>query len=225
MLRISVLLLLAATIACGDAGRSPAADVPNTDIRRLPPQRKESTPDMLLNAADRGRTLGQDSARVWVVVVSDFQCPFCKMWHDQTLPAIRAHYVESGKVRIAFVNYPLRIHRHAVAAANAAACASGQGRFWEAHDRIFAAQDAWTDADSAVAMLDSLATVPGVDGRKLKECTHDGRLLRLIRADIDRSEAGGTRSVPTVIIGTHRITGAAPTARYRAAIDSALAGR
>ena len=214
-----------ATLACGDSGRSPAADVPATDVRHLPPDRKESTPDVMLAAADRGRVLGRDSARVWVIVVSDFQCPLCKSWHDETLPALRTEYVETGKVRLAFISYPLRRHRQAVAAANAAMCASAQGLFWEAQDRIFAAQRRWADANGAATMLDSLATVPGVDGRKLSECTQSGRLLRLIRADIDRSERSGVQSTPTVLIGNRRLVGAVPIAAMRATIDSALAGR
>jgi len=225
MPRYLALSLLCATVACSDAGRSPAADVPATDVRRFSPDKKASTPDVMLEAADRGRVLGQESAGVWVIVVSDFQCPFCKMWHDQTLPTLRAEYVETGKVRLAWLNYPLREHKQAVAAASAAMCASAQGRFWEAHERIFATQDRWTGADDAAAMLDSIVTVPGVDGRKLRECTQSGRLLRLIRADIDRSEQSGARATPTFIIGNRRLVGAQPIAAFRAAIDSALAGR
>jgi protein-disulfide isomerase len=225
MLRYFALPLLCAALACSDADRSPAADVPATDVRRFSPDKKASTPDVMLEAADRGRVLGKDSARVWVIVVSDFQCPFCKTWHDETLPTLRSEYVETGKVRLAYMNYPLREHKHAVAAASAAMCASAQGKFWEAHDRIFAAQDRWSGADGANATLDSLATVAGVDPQKLRECTLSGRLLRLIRADIDRSEQSGARATPTFIIGNHRIVGAAPIATFRAAIDSALAGK
>jgi protein-disulfide isomerase len=225
MLRYVTLALLFATVACADARRSPAADVPATDVRRFPPDKKASTPDVMLQAADRGRVLGQDSAHVWVIIVGDFQCPTCKTWHDETLPTLRTEYVETGKVRLAYINYPLREHKHAVAAASAAMCASAQGRFWEAHDRIFAAQDRWSDADGATAMLDSLATVPGVEPQRLRECTLTGRLLRLVRADIDRSELSGARSTPTFIIGNHRLVGAEPIAKFRAAIDSALAGR
>lgn len=225
MPRHLALSLLCAALACSDPGRSPAADVPNTDVRRFSPDKKASTPDVMLDSADRGRVLGSDSSRVWIIIVSDFQCPFCKSWHDQTLPLIRADYVETGKVRLAFINYPLRAHKHSVAAANAAMCASAQGRFWEAHDRIFAAQDRWAAADDAVATLDSLATVPGVEPQRLRECTHSGRILRLIRADIDRSEKSAANSTPTFMIGSHRIVGAASIATFRAAIDSALVGK
>ena len=225
MLRYSTLLLLCAAVACGDAGRSAAADVPATDVRNLPPSRKESTPDITLQAADRGRVLGEDSASVWLIVVSDFQCPMCKSWHDKSLPTLVTEYVTTGRVRLAYLNYPLREHKNAVAAASAAMCASAQGKFWAASDRIFSAQNVWATADHASAMLDSLATVPGVNAPQLHDCTQTGRLLRLIRADIDRSEHASATAAPTFIIGRHRIFGNAPIATFRAVIDSALTGK
>ena len=224
MFRYPALLLLCAAVACSDTGRSPAADVPATDIRRLPRDRKESTPDIVLQAADRGRVLGRDSASVWLIIISDFQCPLCKVWHDETLPTLITEYVTTGRVRLAYLNYPLREHKNAVVAANAAMCASAQGKFWEASDRIFSDQNRWAAAENASAVLDTLAAAPGVDAPKLHDCTQTGRLLRLIRADIERSEKSAATSAPTFIIGRHRIVGDAPIAEFRAVIDSALAG-
>ena len=223
-LRSLALLLLCAAAACSDTGRN-AADVPATDVRRLPAGRTAVTPDSVLQVADRGRVLGQDSALLWVIIVSDFQCPLCKIWHDETLPALIDEYVTTGKIRLAFLNYPLREHKNAVAAANAAMCASAQGKFWEAHDRIFGAQFVWAPVANAAAELDTLAAVPGVDQQKLQECTHSGRLLRLIHADIERSVKSAATSPPTFIIGNHRMAGAEPIAKFRAVIDSALAGK
>ncbi len=168
--------------------------------------------------------LGRDSASVWLIIVSDFQCPICKVWHEETLPTLITEYVTTGRVRLAYLNYPLRDHKNAVAAANAAMCASAQGKFWEASDRIFSDQNRWAAAENASAVLDTLAAAPGVDAPKLHDCTQTGRLLRLIRADIERSEKSAATSAPTFIIGRHRIVGAAPIAEFRAVIDSALAG-
>lgn len=225
MHRYSALFLLCATLGCCTGGRSAAADVSATDIRNLPASRKESTPDITLQAADRGRVLGRDSASVWLIIVSDFQCPLCKVWHEDRLPTLIAEYVTTGKLRLAFLNYPLRDHKNAVAAASAAMCASAQGKFWEASDRIFRDQNRWAGAENASAVLDTLATTPGVDAAKLHDCTQTGRLLRLIHADIERSEKSAATDIPTFIIGTHRIEGAAPIAKFRAVIDSAMAGK
>ena len=225
MLRYSALLLLCAALGCSNAGRSAAADVPATDVRNLPPSRKESTPDITLQAADRGRVLGRDSALVWLIVVSDFQCLLCRVWHEVTLPTLITEYVTTGKVRLAFLNYPLRDHKNAVAAASAAMCASAQGKFWEASSRIFHDQNRWAGAENGAAVLDTLATAPGVDAQKLHDCTQTGRLLRLIHADIERSEKSSATDAPTFIIGRHHMEGAVSIAKFRAVIDSVLAGK
>src|ERR1700674_2022472 len=59
----------------------------------------------------------------WVIEVTVFQCPYCKQWHDQTYPAFRDQYVNTGKVRLAYVNFPLAIHAQAWPAAESAMCA------------------------------------------------------------------------------------------------------
>ena len=88
-------------------------------------------------AADQGRILGAANAPLWVVIFSDFQCPYCKRWHDATDAVLRERYVKTGKVRLAFLNFPLRSHQHAQPAGEAAMCAAAQGKFWEFHDNFF----------------------------------------------------------------------------------------
>jgi protein-disulfide isomerase len=94
-------------------------------------------------AADQARILGRPTAPVWVVEVSDFQCPYCKMWHDSTYETLKREYVNTGKVRLAYINFPLEKHRNAMPAAEAAMCAAAQGKFWEMHDALFDAQAKW----------------------------------------------------------------------------------
>src|SRR5688572_22203201 len=113
--------------------------------------------DPLVARADSGRIRGNPAAKVWMIIASDFQCPYCKMWHDQTDLAIRKEYVDNGKVRLAFVNFPLGNHPHAVPASEYAMCASAQGKFWEMHDQIFAAQERWAPMPDATAVFDELA--------------------------------------------------------------------
>src|SRR5437868_5456634 len=59
----------------------------------------------LLERADKARIHGDTAAKVWLVEISDFECPFCKRWHDQTYPALVRNYVQTGKVRMAYVNF------------------------------------------------------------------------------------------------------------------------
>ena len=84
--------------------------------------------DSVSAAADRGRIRGSADAPVWFIEVSDFQCPFCKQWHDASFAAIDNEYVKTGKVRMAYLNYPLSsIHPNARAAASdrCAECVAG----------------------------------------------------------------------------------------------------
>src|SRR5690349_6195616 len=85
-----------------------------------------------------GRIRGSASAPVTVYEMSDFQCPYCREFALNTFPAIDSAYVATGRVRWAFVNFPLTsIHHNAAAAAEVALCAAQQGGFWRVHDLLY----------------------------------------------------------------------------------------
>ena len=79
--------------------------------------------DSLLQRADAGRIQGSPSAPVWLVEISDFQCPYCKQWHDSVYPALKREYIDKGFVRMAYVHLPLNIHPIAPATRNASGSA------------------------------------------------------------------------------------------------------
>ena len=70
-------------------------------------------------AADSGRIQGPPGAKVWLIMVSDFQCPYCKQWHDSSMANLKRDYIDAGKIRLAYLHLPLSIHRHARAQAEA----------------------------------------------------------------------------------------------------------
>ena len=84
--------------------------------------------DSISDRADRGRILGDSTAAIWIIMASDFQCPFCKQWHDSTFGKLTQEYVRTGKVRLAYMNYPLPQHKNAMPAAEASMCAAVQGK-------------------------------------------------------------------------------------------------
>jgi len=173
--------------------------------------------------ADLARIQGSPNAPVWVIEVSDFQCPFCKQWHDQTYQQLRDEFVRTGKVRLAYVNFPLAQHIHALPAAESAMCAGAQGKFWEMHDALFTSQDKWEALASPIAYFDSLARTTGVDVARWRQCVQSGKMKPWIQADHDRAQAAGAASTPTFMIGDRMIVGATPIGQLRAAIDSAIA--
>ena len=175
--------------------------------------------DSLLARADAGRIQGSPTAPVWLVEISDFQCPFCKRWHDEIYPAIKRDYVDKGIVRMAYLHFPLSIHPHAPAAAIASLCAAEQSKFWSLHDKLFDTQNRWAPMTNAVAYFDSLALASGVNATAYRRCMQEGHVRRVMGADVSRARAAQIQSTPTFFVGDEPIVGVAPLADFRAAIE------
>ena len=177
----------------------------------------------MLARADSGRILGSAQARVWVVVLSDFQCPYCRAWHDATDPMLRASYVNTGKVRVAFLNFPLPMHGNAAAAAETAMCAAAQRKFWGVHDALFASQDKWAKLADPTAFFDSLAGVQGVDRAIQRKCVADHTPRPLIDADVNRAMRAGVNSTPSFFVGDTAFAGNVPPGEFRRVLDAMVA--
>lgn len=182
----------------------------------------DSAREALIARADRGRIRGREDA-LWVVVISDFQCPFCKRWHDETESRIEREYVRTGKVQIAYINLPIpSIHRNAPPAHDVAMCAAEQGKFWPMADALFATQSLWKERGNVSAYFDSLAGTLPIDRARLRACIRGGALRPLIEADIERATRMGVGSTPTFLIGGRPLIGAQPYEAFRSAIEAAL---
>ncbi len=179
----------------------------------------------MVQAADAGRVIGGDSSAVSLFVISDYECTDCQAWFQATLPALRAEYIDAGRIRLTWVHYPLREHQNAVAAASASLCAAAQGKFWEASTKIFDARSEWAALANPSLLLDSIASVPGINPVSLRDCTASKRLVRQIRADIDWVDKGAMGTPLTVLVGRRRVPVGASLSVLRATIDSALAGK
>jgi protein-disulfide isomerase len=177
----------------------------------------------MLERADKARIQGDSAAPVWVVEISDFECPFCKRWHDETYPALQKEYIQTGRVRLAYVNFPLGQHVHALPAAEGAMCAAAQDRFWPMHDALFNTQPLWASMRDASTLYDSLAVSVGVNAGEWRECVRSGVMRRLVSADHSRGQSAGVSSTPIFFVGDEPIQGAQPIATFRAAIERARA--
>jgi len=177
----------------------------------------------LLRKADLGRITGDSSARLMVLEVSDFQCPYCKQFHEQTYTALRAAYVESGKVRMAYVNMPLRSHKNAWPAAEAAMCASAQGKFWVMHDSLFTSQERWAEIAKADTMFGRFARSMKLDAPQFDSCVSTHATRPLIASDAERSSSAGINGTPAFIIGDSLLSGAYPFTDFKRVIDANLA--
>lgn len=221
---------IALITACASPDSRGTAEAAGQDTLAAPPPGganagNSSPTDSLVALADRSRTLGDSTASLWVIIVSDFQCPFCKVWHDQTFPALRKEFVDNGKVRLAYLNLPLPQHQHAQSTAEMALCAGAQGRFWEFHDAVFDSQNAWSGLPAGTTFFDSLATVAKVDRPRLQQCMEARTMRALVDADYQRAVEAKVRSTPTFFIGDDiRLAGAVTIEIMRDSITKALRG-
>lgn len=176
-----------------------------------------------------GSSLGGDKASVAIVEFSDYQCPFCKRHHDQTFSKIKEAYIDSGKVRYEFRDYPLvSIHPQARPGSIAARCAARQGAFWPMHDELFKNQarlgpDAYTE----------LAKTLGLDGDKFKQCLVEPEVGKSLDQDVAAAEQLGVRGTPYFLIGSIRggnlegikaLSGAQPLDAFEGILDPLLSG-
>ena len=220
--RTRAVCAIAAAFACTQAGtKSAGSETTSVASALSPATTATAAQDSSVTRADLARIDGSATAPLWIVVVSDFQCPFCKQWHDKTYPTVHNEYVKTGKARIAYVNFPLNSHAQAWPSAEAAMCAGAQGKFWQMHDAIFDNQERWAGNTANAAVFESLASRTGVDMARWKSCIATGVMKPIIRADEQRASSAGVRSTPTFLIGNEMLAGAHPIESFRRAIDSA----
>lgn len=215
------LFYVALLTACTPSAAKPPQDMSGESSRAavLPQPRIDS----LVALADKGRIEGSPSAKVWFVIISDFQCPYCKQWHDSTFEQIRTEYVRTGKVKVAYVNFPLNSHQHAWPSAHGAMCASEQGKFWPYANALFATQDKWAVLQSAAPVFDSIAQALRVNMKQWRECVSSERMQGLIRGDRDRATESGVNSTPSFLIGDKGMAGVHPIEDFRKVLDPAIA--
>jgi len=167
------------------------------------------------------RTKGVATAPVTVYEMSDFQCPFCRRFATETFPAIEREYIATGKIRWIFVNLPLTsLHPNAVPAAQFAACAARQGKFWPAHDLLFRHQDTWAPLRNPGPFLLSLADTLRMPRAPIAACLEDAETLQEIRLDAEGAQRAGAQSTPTFYVEGLLVTGAQPIGLFRQLFDS-----
>lgn len=167
------------------------------------------------------RTKGVATAPVTVYEMSDFQCPFCKRFATETFPLIEKEYIATGKVRWIFINFPLEsIHPNAMAAAEFASCASVQGRFWQAHDFLYARQDSWAKLKDPGQYFMAQAKTLGLKPDGMLRCLQGGQSRKLVRDDAAGAARSGASSTPTFYIEGGLMSGAQPIEVFRPILDS-----
>lgn len=166
--------------------------------------------------------VGPVDAPVVIVVFSDYQCPYCARWSQETLPVLR-DYVERGELRIEHRDVNV-YGEDSERAARASLAAAKQGSFTEYHDRLFAGGEIRSPAQLSEEALIQLAAELGLDTEQFTADLHSEQVAATIAENAQQGIEVGAMATPSFILDGTPMVGAQPTAVFTEAIDRALAG-
>jgi len=172
-------------------------------------------------------SLGSQNAPVTLVEFSDYQCPFCRRHFSTVYPILKKEYIDTGKLRYVFRDFPIAsIHPQAPKAHESAWCAKEQNRYWEMHDILFK-----NSQDLSVPALKTYATKIALNAERFNACLESGKYTGEIEKEIAEATRAGVNGTPAFFIGStgsgEKITGtlvsgAQPLARFKQVIDDLL---
>ena len=143
-----------------------------------------------------GPVMGRADAPVVLVEFTDYQCPFCKKFHESIMPELVRQFVDTGKLRIISRNLPLPFHANAGPAALAAACANQQEKYWAMREKLFAHSSELTTANILLA-----ATAAALDLPKFQACLDAKGFEAALKKDSQEAEAVGISGTPSFVVG------------------------
>lgn len=195
------------------AGPAGTAAAPSADIKNI--------------KTDNAPFIGVMNAPLTIAFWSDFQCPFCKRFEQETLPQIIKEYVDTGKVKLVFMDFAF-LGGDSITAGeySRAVWKLYPDKYLAWHEAMFNAQDEEGDQGFGdAASIDTLnATIAGIDAAKVAADVKANASAYRAALDADKAEAQkvGVNATPSFVIGTQVIQGAYPYATFQAAIDAAL---
>lgn len=181
-----------------------------------------SPPDRDYPMAD-GNAMGDPDAPVTIVEYSDFQCPFCRRFHDETLPGLIDQYISDGMVYFEYRNFAF-IGPESVQAANAALCASDQNSFWGYAATLFANQTGENVGAFDETRLLAFGEEIGLNMDSFSSCVESGDYAAQVDQDRLDGQQAGVSSTPSFLVNGQLLTGALPLDQFQQVIDSALEG-
>lgn len=209
-----------------DAIKESNQPVQPTNMREPIPQ---ATSILKTVSLDDDPLKGNPNAPVTIIEFSDFQCPFCSRFFEQTLPLIEKNYVEIGKVNLVYRDFPLDIHKNALPAHIASECADEQQAFWDYHDILFEKQFEWQslELESVTDQFLAYAEDLGLDKSTFTTCLQSNMVIQEIQSDLLSGRQYGVTGTPTFFVGNEKygytkISGAQPFQNFVNVIESKL---
>lgn len=183
------------------------------------PKREHVPPPPVPKALLDEPAQGAEDAPVTIIEFADFRCGFCLRHFLQTLPALKEEYIQTGKVRYIFRNFPI-LGVQSRWAALAAECAHEQGRFWEYHDKLFML--AQQGQEFVRSRLKSVAAELGLDSAQFDSCLDSAKYLDEVREDFALGQSEGVTGTPAFLINDELVIGAQSIEVFRQKINALL---
>ena len=186
-----------------------------------------------LSAAGQGKFIGVDDdpilgdakAKVLMIEFGDYQCPSCRMFWREVEPRLKKEYIDTGKVKLVFRDFPIvQIHPEAMLAAIAVDCAGAQDKYWLMHDKVYREQD--KGEDGVVRFKDTdlkrWAKDIKLDTAAFNECLDSQKYRDEVAKDKADGDAVGIQGTPTFFINGRVVGGAQPYPVFKKIIDEEL---
>lgn len=226
---IAVAILLPVALSGQGGGKVAGAQV-NANVAAAPSTNTPtSTADISKVDVTNNPYFGDKNAPVTVAFWTDYQCPFCKRFDEQTLPTLIQQYVDKGEVKIVVKDFAfLGPDSDTAALAARAVWEVSPKNFLAWHEAMYDKQDAenggWGNKDDVLALT---KTISGIDANKVAKLMDSKKdeYTKLIAADKSEASTMGVDGTPGFVIGKQLIAGAQPTATFTQAIDALLAGK
>ena len=226
---IAVAILLPLALSRKDGGTVAGAQV-NANVAAAPSANTPTaTADISKVNITNNPYLGDKNAPVTVAFWTDYQCPFCQRFDEQTLPTLIQQYVDKGKLKIVVKDFAfLGPDSDTAALAARAVWEVSPKNFLAWHEAMYNKQDAenggWGNKDDVIALTKPIS---GIDADKVAKLMDSKKndYTKLIAADKTEASSMGIDGTPGFIIGKQLIAGAQPTATFTLAIDALLAAK
>jgi protein-disulfide isomerase len=195
-----------------------AVAAPSPRAAPTPTQAAPPTPSAPVDVSeDDDAVIGDDDAPVTIIEFSDYECPFCGRFYSQTYGQLKEQYIDTGKAKLVFRDFPLSFHQNAQKAHEAAECAGDQDAYFEMHDMVFENQQSLS-----VSALKGYAGQIGLDQVTFDECLDSGTHAAEVQQDFRDGQAAGVSGTPTFFVNGVKLVGAQPFSAFQQAIDAEL---
>lgn len=165
--------------------------------------------------------MGEETAPVTLVEVSDFGCVHCQAFHAETATPLKEQHLDTGDIR--WVIMPYALSASTAPAAASAMCANAQGRYFDYANTLFAIEPATTRLSAAG--FRQAAEAVGLDVDQFVSCMSDGKYLDMVNSNREAARAVGVTGTPTFFLNNEKLSGAQPLSVFSQAISSLIAAQ